>query len=63
MFTLLKNGNYVVNRATYEYMCDDVADLDKIPKDKMNLGSTALVVTPGELKVFICDGKDNWIEV
>ena len=63
MYALLKNGNYVVNRATYDYMCDSVEDLEKIPKEKMNLGSTALVITPGELKVFMCDGNDQWIEV
>lgn len=63
MFTLYKNGDYVINRTTYQYLCDSVEDLEKIPKDKINLGSTALVITPGELKVYMANGKDEWIEV
>lgn len=63
MVILSKHGNYAVNRATYEYMCDSVEELENIPKDKMNLGSTALVITEGELKVFICNGEDKWVEV
>lgn len=63
MFTLYKNGDHVVNRATYQYICDSVEDLENIPKNKMNLGSTALVITEGELKVFAVNGKDEWIEI
>lgn len=63
MYALLKDGKYVVNRANYEYMCDSVEDLEKIPKDRINLGTSALVITEGELKVFMANGKDEWVEV
>lgn len=63
MYILSKNGDYVVNRATYEYMCDSIEDLDKIPKEKITLGSTAIVICEGGIKVFFADGQDNWVEV
>lgn len=63
MYALLRDGKYVVNRANYEYMCDSIEDLEKIPKDRINLGTSALVITEGELKVFMANGNDEWIEV
>lgn len=63
MFTLLKNGDHAVNRTTYQYLCDGVEDLEKIPKNKMTLGSTALVIVDGELKVYASNSKDEWVEI
>lgn len=63
MFTLYKNGDHVVNRNTYHYLCDSIEDLEKIPKNKMNLGSTAIIIVDGELKVYATNGKDEWIEI
>lgn len=62
MFTLVSRGGYVVNNATYEYMCDTKEDLEKIPHNKINQGSIAIVIEEG-LKVYMANSKDEWIEV
>lgn len=64
MFKLYKNGDYAVNNATFDYVCDSVEDLMSIPKNRSTLGSTAIVIDKEEgIRVFVCDSNDNWVEV
>ena len=43
-------------------MCDTKEDLEKIPHNKINQGSIAIVIEEG-LKVYMANSKDEWIEV
>lgn len=63
MFYLTKYGDESTNRATYEYVCDSIEDLEKIPKNKINLGSIVVLVEEAGLRVFMANGNKEWKEV
>lgn len=57
MHILLRDGDHT-NREIYQHLCDTVADLQKIPSNKINFGSLAYVIETGEL--YIADSEGNW---
>lgn len=63
MFYMTRYGDESTNRATYEYYSDDINDLEKIPKNKINLGSYVVVIQDSGLKVFMANSDKEWIEV
>lgn len=57
MNILLKDGPHT-NREIFQHICDDVADLKKIPKNQINFGSLAYVIATGEL--YIANSNKEW---
>lgn len=50
------------NRTTYEFICDETADLQSINPQEITLGSVAIVLqgTNG-LEVYMANSKKQWI--
>ena len=61
MFITSKRGNHD-NLATYEFICDTVADLADIDPLQITLGSVAIVLQ-GEsgLEVYMANSQKEWI--
>ena len=57
MNIMLKDGEKI-NRETFQYICDDISDLENIPRNQINFGSLAYIVNTGEL--FIANSKLEW---
>lgn len=53
------NGKTLYNQD--EWVVDKVADLEKIPKERSNMGSTALVIETSQ--VFMLNGDGEWKEI
>lgn len=52
------------NEITYEFVCDTIADLDKIEKQYITMGSIAIVIS-GELgfEVYMANSFKQWINL
>lgn len=50
------------NVVTYEHVCDNMTDLNAIPKSQSTIGSVALVLvgTSGGIEVYIANGNHEW---
>lgn len=50
------------NVVTYEHVCDNMTDLNAIPKSQSTIGSVALVLvgTSGGIEVYIANGDHEW---
>lgn len=57
MNIMLKDGEKI-NRETFQHICDDISDLENIPRNQINFGSLAYIVNTGEL--FIANSKLEW---
>ena len=55
---ILSKFGEAVNVATYQHICDNVEDLQKIPMDQINLGSRAYIIATGEL--YIANSDKEW---
>ncbi len=44
-----------------EWVCDTVADLQKIPAERSNMGSIALIIETSQ--VFMLTSKGEWKEI
>ena len=62
MHKLLKENNNP-NIPIYEHICETIADLENIPKNQINFGSIALVLSDGAIDFFIANSKRKWIKV
>lgn len=52
------------NEITYEFVCDTIADLDKIEKQYITMGSIAIVIS-GEsgFEVYMANSSKQWINL
>ena len=57
---VLKNVNGYNNLRTTEIICDTIADLDTIPIEKLEMGSTVKVIK--DQVVYILDSNKDWVE-
>lgn len=57
MNILLKDGSHV-NREVFQHLCDTVEDLKNIPRNQINFGTLAYIISTGEL--YIADSDKNW---
>ena len=57
MNIMLKDGDKV-NRETFQHLCDDISDLENIPRNQINFGTLAYIVNTGEL--FIVNSNLEW---
>lgn len=50
------------NVVTYEHYCDNIADLQNIPQEQINLGSVAIIVNgeSGGIEVYIANSQKEW---
>lgn len=52
------------NEITYEFMCDETADLQSIESQYITLGSIAIVVEGSSgLEVYMANSKKQWINI
>lgn len=49
------------NVITYEFMCDSVADLDKIDPQYTTMGSVAIVIN--DFEVYIANSQGQWVNI
>ena len=49
------------NVITYEFMCDSVADLDKIDHQYATMGSVAIVIN--DFEVYIANSQGQWVNI
>lgn len=49
------------NVITYEFMCDSVADLDKIDRQYATMGSVAIVIN--DFEVYIANSQGQWVNI
>lgn len=63
MANILTKRGGVENVATYEHICDTFADMQKIDKKQINLGSTCVVLKGqgGNVEVYMANTKKQWI--
>lgn len=60
---MIKKGSQD-NMATYEHVCDTVADLDNIDPEYINLGSTAIVLHGSAgIEVYMADSNKQWVSL
>ena len=57
MNILLKDGSHT-NREVYQHLCDTIEDLNNIPRNQINFGTLAYIISTGEL--YIADSDKNW---
>lgn len=52
------------NEITYEFVCDTIADLNKIEKQYITMGSIAIVIS-GEsgFEVYMANSSHQWINL
>lgn len=49
------------NVITYEFMCDTVADLNKIDPEYTTMGSVAIVIN--DFEVYMANSQHKWINI
>ena len=57
---MTKRGNDD-NVITYEFMCDSVADLNKIDPQYVTMGSVAIVIN--DFEVYIANSSKQWVNM
>ena len=57
---MTKRGNDD-NVITYEFMCDSVADLNKIDPQYITMGSVAIVIN--DFEVYIANSSKQWVNM
>lgn len=61
--TIMTKRGVQDNVVTYEHWCDTAADMGKIDPHYITLGSTAVVLDDGQMKMYIADSNKQWKEV
>ncbi len=59
MAYILKTHLGSQNVGINEYICDSHADLEKIPKDTLSMGSMAFIIDSEE--IYILNSKKEWV--
>ena len=49
------------NIITYEFMCDSVADLNKIDPNYVTMGSVAIVIN--DFEVYMANSQKQWVNL
>ena len=57
MNILLKDGA-IVNRESYQHLCDTPEDLQNIPQNQIHFGTLAYIISTGEL--YIANSDNEW---
>ena len=57
---MTKRGNDD-NVITYEFMCDSVADLNKIDPQYVTMGSVAIIIN--DFEVYIANSSKQWVNM
>lgn len=57
---ILSKKNDVTNRTNMEFMCDNISDIDSIPKEEFTMGSIAIIINTQQM--FIANSNKEWVE-
>ena len=64
MAAKMSKRGQIDNEVTYEFMCDETADLQSIEPRYITLGSIAIVVEGSNgLEVYMANSKKQWINI
>lgn len=64
MATKLTKRGQADNEITYEYICDTVADLNKISPREITMGSIATVISGDTgFEVYMANSSKQWINI
>lgn len=64
MAAKMSKRGQIDNEVTYEFMCDETADLQSIEPQYITLGSIAIVVEGSNgLEVYMANSKKQWINI
>lgn len=60
MYSILRRNDDIVYGVT-EYVCDSQADLDSLPNCKP--GSSAIVLEPGNVAIYMKNTEGKWVKL
>lgn len=57
---IISKKNDITNRTNIEFMCDTFDDINAIPKEKITMGSIAIIINTQQ--IFIANSNKEWVE-